>query len=335
MLSSRNRSFDEDVEIPRLMVQSPYQIFPAVSISSFVLREIYSKDFRGVVHSVFDRTVNCVSFSDTLITIAKRELGNLPNGILLDVTSNTDMHSLGIRKGMGVARKKEWLLIPDASLAISLHNASLWSARRKICPLINLSEIKSNLGVVEKMTLAKAATLGLKGFVRFKENIVQCKSISKTTLNNFYESMAKPLGTLIEGIKTQNLETIKESACRLVGFGQGLTPSGDDILTGLIGSLLVTRCCADDFFYVMSHEISDIAESSTNMVSRMFIKHAAVGELAEVLFDMIKAILTANEDAVVSSTLKVLSLGRTSGIETAFGVLLGLELRLKYLERNI
>jgi len=113
---------------------------------------------------------------------------------------------------------------------------------------------------------------------------------------------------------------------RLAGRGEGLTPTGDDILAGL---LLFAHWIGGD-----PDELRAIAlRAETSLLSRSFLRWAAVGQSIEPICDVVSSALAVHaaesqgsaiqaQEAFDRSALRVARIGRSSGR----GLLLGLGL---------
>ena len=105
---------------------------------------------------------------------------------------------------------------------------------------------------------------------------------------------------------------------RVVGAGQGLTPSGDDFLCGFLFVLhnLGTRR-ADDLFVRISQILSSRVLSTTD-VSSWMIRSYIGGESAGVYRELLEAFYGCrNMKAILS---KVRSIGHSSGLDFAVGM---------------
>ena len=79
-----------------------------------------------LVHSIYRSVVN-LSTADGLLTIASRDAGGLPNGILADL--GPDWRTIGLRAGMVVHASDASVRVPDVGLEIGLDDAPRWSPR--------------------------------------------------------------------------------------------------------------------------------------------------------------------------------------------------------------
>ena len=115
------------------------------------------------------------------------------------------------------------------------------------------------------------------------------------------------------------------SATLLIGLGPGLTPSGDDLLGGMMLSL--TALGLDDMRDALWDAIGPELDDLTVPISAMHLSAAADGLGAEVMHNMIGAIVAGESQRVGALLPAVAELGATSGWDALAGVAIVLEAR--------
>jgi hypothetical protein len=111
-------------------------------------------------------------------------------------------------------------------------------------------------------------------------------------------------------------EGLAAAAAALAGRGTGLTPAGDDVLAGL---LLVARATAGP-----RHEARLVAlarRARTHDISRAFLEWAARGRSLAALHDLVDACADGDTSGARKARARLASVGRTSGLDLAYGVL--------------
>jgi hypothetical protein len=107
-----------------------------------------------------------------------------------------------------------------------------------------------------------------------------------------------------------------ESAIRpLIGLGRGLTPAGDDLLTGMVGVLVLAGHSAIPCNFA----------NRTSLPAATQLMHALRGELPEPLHEVIRWLLLAQMDAANYAIQRLAQLGSSSGRDMLAGVRLGIE----------
>lgn len=145
---------------------------------------------------------------------------------------------------------------------------------------------------------------------------------------------AEPLGSHLAGrvdalaaaVGRGDHDTVAAAGRALVGLGGGLTPSGDDVLCGLIsaGRTLAAALGAGDLDRALHRVggalLADAGERTTAL-SAALLWHAARGELARPARGLLRALLGRTPlDPALDALLAV---GHSSGRDLAVGVRLG------------
>ncbi|WP_169949490.1 DUF2877 domain-containing protein [Microbispora sp. H11081] len=122
------------------------------------------------------------------------------------------------------------------------------------------------------------------------------------------------------------LESIT-AAERLIGLGPGLTPSGDDMLAGLLVALRRLGAAADVPRAVwladwLAAAVTYDARSRTTPVSATLLHCAARGEASPEVTAVLRGV--AGHQPLEPAVRRLLRLGHTSGADLAWGVQIGL-----------
>ena len=122
--------------------------------------------------------------------------------------------------------------------------------------------------------------------------------------------------------------SVPEMAQMLCGRGQGLTPSGDDILAGWMAANWLLHG-AQPALLTACQQILAVAEQQTNLLSQCWLRYAAQGAVAEPVGRLLTSLThdcdtDANAEERMQAALDVLTIGATSGRDMLQGILLGL-----------
>ena len=139
-----------------------------------------------------------------------------------------------------------------------------------------------------------------------------------------------PIGDLVRGLPpslmahTWTADTMR-AATLLVGLGPGFTPSGDDLLGGLMLALTAAGriTLLDALWHALEPELDDL----TVPASAMHLSAAADGMAAEPVHLLLNALLLDSPD-LGARLDAVAQIGHTSGWDCLAGVVLGLESEL-------
>jgi hypothetical protein len=121
--------------------------------------------------------------------------------------------------------------------------------------------------------------------------------------------------------KLHRQEAADREVFRLVGLGTGLTPSGDDLLCGLLGAL---AAAGDARFEAVRREVMQHLDRTTS-ASRDYLAQACTPWWTGLLYEFFAAIGGPDGD-IAGSFRRLAARGHSSGIDQAAGLVAGLVL---------
>jgi hypothetical protein len=110
------------------------------------------------------------------------------------------------------------------------------------------------------------------------------------------------------------------SVAPLIGLGPGLTPSGDDWLSGAM--IALHHFGRRDVARRLAAAVLPIAARDTSVISAAYLRCAARGEGAQVLFDALDTLTTADGAAMDACLGAIDAVGHTSGWDCLAGAAL-------------
>jgi hypothetical protein len=117
-----------------------------------------------------------------------------------------------------------------------------------------------------------------------------------------------------------DLRQLREGAARLAGLGSGLTPAGDDFLTGAMLQAWLAHPTPDHVCRAVK-----VAVSRTTALSAAFLRAAARGECSAPWHTLLAAMSEGpgegTEDKITAAVHQVLKHGATSGADSLAGFL--------------
>ncbi len=203
----------------------------------------------------------------------------------------------------------------DDQLNVDLRNAAIWQPEN-----FQEESIPSKL----KQNLEKLARF----LVEFSDARSFCSIVSKLVINSkntqsLDNNLAGNIFDLYTAMYEKNGEQFKKSASSLIGFGAGLTPSGDDFLTGM--ALVTARysvCCPElrDYHTWFESLVTDFQLQTTSLSSCLFLS-ALDGSADERIIDAFDLVMgeTVNITEVIG---KISTWGSSSGYDTLAGLML-------------
>lgn len=304
----------------------PLRVIQAVTIGSSAAKTLSGEGIIGNVYGVFDRMVSVLAKEEELFILARKDVQMSPITVLLHFPLNISMSTFGAKTGASVIKSGPFIQISQTKMLVRLDKATLWKARKRIKTSLALEGIVKNcntardvgrkygkreslLDLIEKLdVLVKGAPIDVKGF-----NLCSRHTIS-------------PLKMLVKAVLAKNLNDVCRSAKGLIGLGLGLTPSCDDMLAGFMSSLLVaTEALGGNVDYAkeVSQVIASSTQGQTTLLSQKLLEGAALGEVPELIHNVVEAISIGTEEEVREVTHNLLAMGHFSGADTLLGILLG------------
>jgi hypothetical protein len=142
---------------------------------------------------------------------------------------------------------------------------------------------------------------------------------------------------LAEGCAAGSLADTLIAAEQLVGLGPGLTPSGDDVLAGLLIALRHLGQASGTSRAVrladwLAAAVTFDARTRTTPISATLLHCAARGEAGAEILAVLRGI--AGRQGLEPALLRLLRLGHTSGADLAWGLRIGLDAVLALMERT-
>ncbi|QNB46485.1 DUF2877 domain-containing protein [Thermanaerosceptrum fracticalcis] len=290
-----------------------------VSLGEAFRHRLKQGSFTGTVHSVFHRVCNLFTMEGELYSLALPEVGNSPNSLLVALPPGEDFISWGfVQNGKFMAIGTSTLLIDD--YFIDLSKAGLWTLGDMDCP-VSRHQILKNLMILKKQVVRDGFPEGLGGLLA-----------DKPPDSYLIKAVLKVLIPLTEAIRSGDQVGVYRGGRSLIGLGPGLTPSGDDFLSGFMSSLYcgakalgfettgVWRC---------NQEIVRAAKGRTNLISYTQILYASQGQTPEHIHALLNALYYGEDDEqLIKAVKRVLGMGSTSGSDLLAGIGMAMEFLL-------
>lgn len=277
----------------------------------------------GTVHSVFPKALN-IAVTDTLFVLLSVEAPRMPNSARLPAYAMERLYG-ELSPGTEVCIGDGRLSIPALDLSIHLPRRAAWEpvpviAARSWCR----ATVARHARLLARHLAERARQDGLAPLVKplLLHQVAQETPLAKIAL--------PLLRLLMHASRQQDMAGVEAAAHGLAGLGPGLTPSGDDALGGFVGVLAVLSLQLSDDAVPRNRLASLIANTArprTTLLSATLLAHAARGELAEHVGELLTALTLPPEhsEAVLRAADRVLAYGACSGGDTLLGLLLGLQ----------
>lgn len=253
-------------------------IYESSAIGEIAL-SLLSANQRMRVHSIFNNGFNIVNDQNDLVFIGTNKNGYFPFGITIDKYT---MHHIRESLKVGDVLQTSQKTINHNDFMLMNKNAEIYLYSK--VKENNINDIKSVVSSYD--------------FSDYKEGDFKSETI-KRIISDLENSEADfPLGYL-------------------VGRGQGLTPSGDDMITGILYINALDPFIADTHLETLA---AYIRSKVTTIVSESFIKLALDGVFSRRITDI-------GENPVTDTVDALLELGSSSGRDTLYGIYMTLHRR--------
>jgi hypothetical protein len=149
---------------------------------------------------------------------------------------------------------------------------------------------------------------------------------------------AGALREAVEAIKVQNTDAFELAASQLLGVGGGLTPSGDDVVGGMLFGLYImhgaaTENVASEGWRATRLAILNRAELRTHAISAALLRDLASGQTYDALHDLANTLFQADASAThpdylaraIAHARAVTAIGHSSGWDMLTGFLASLK----------
>lgn len=132
---------------------------------------------------------------------------------------------------------------------------------------------------------------------------------------------AGALAHLSDWLDQDDADGLATGVHSLIGLGPGLTPSGDDVLAGMMFCFHVFG--ARDLLGPLERAVFDLAQSNTHSISHAYLQAASHGFVSAALHNVIDA-LCANAPDLQYRVRSLAEIGHSSGFDALLGALLAI-----------
>jgi hypothetical protein len=298
------------------------------SIGSMALGHLLCSKKWQVI-ATFKRSLYCRDNKANIICIGKAEIGNGPFTILCSSGSPWPEQALSGTRQIRVLKNQ--LLIEGTGITFDLHGALVWNKG-----LRTISEpgdyFLTDIRWIAEKALRDAPRESLGRVVasfsplKMQQNRRTPDILSDLLHKNFVEviSEIRNLSILLPGGEYNT--SLAEGLGRLIGLGPGLTPSGDDFLSGVVMGLFKTG--REDEAAWLAHYLYRAAQGRVTDIGLAFYRALSQGQVTEPYLLFLNAIGTGDILSLERLLTRVSLLGATSGWDSITGMLFGFRLSL-------
>lgn len=276
-----------------------------------------ASDLNGRVHSVFRHAVNFLMEDDCFVTLMFSGKPLCPEGIVVSPDAFLKRTAgilqlsadglLPFMQGEAVCLKENWLL--SKAFAIDLNDAESVELSLSGCAVSDVVQQRLTQWLLEQLDkhglltgLRRDACCDHENISAFREGLL--------------ETMSQP-----DLDRAVRFEIFSRQLNQFIGLGEGLTPSGDDFLVGLLWALWVGEADRLSGFETFLYAVQSILHK-TNDISAQMLRFAMHRRFTEPLV----ALARVSDPKDCTGVFKrIAAFGHTSGFDTLCGILVGLK----------
>jgi hypothetical protein len=206
------------------------------------------------------------------------------------------------------------MILPDARLTISAQNSNVWNPPPPPFPPLPRAECIQNLAYFARKALTQKPSVGLS---RLLPHFISLPEFQKKLELN---PLQREILAIQPYLSNREAAPFVSKLCNCLGAGAGLTPSGDDFVTGLLLALNRWKDVLwdrDDLDRV-NQSVVEAAYQKTTTLSANLIELASLGEGDERILKAIDWIMCGNTDES-SIVDDLLDWGSSSGVDMLVG----------------
>lgn len=273
--------------------------------------------FLGRVHSVFPRAFNLESPDGQIFGIVA---GGTRHCLVASVEGRVPWRRL--EKGMTVEYRGGVLKVPEADVYIEVGGARTWKAAVFQVIPGSASEILQAAVTAASIGYRFGSRTGLGGLLGYISGELR-KAANQPGWPKWLARAHLFLFKLVSSLAFREPGAAEVAAQELAGLGPGLTPSGDDVLAGVVGtwwwwqrvgrwrSPLLQRCLEG---------VASAAREKTNVFGYQEVSWAARGELPEVALNVVLDLISGRRTNLRQQVLSLIGLGSSSGTDMLTGI---------------
>ena len=253
-----------------------------------------------------------VGTNNKVFLICDSSWGYVPAGIAIDDFRGLT-NLLNLRSGEGFSYSDGLLKFSSAKLKIVAKYAS-----RRIPQVLRPQKSLIEQAALELADLKKTRGLSMLSL----PIVLEDQDTEALSVNPFCERACRGILDLLDALKNENTEKMRNAICGLLGLGVGLTPSADDVMMGMLYVFRELYDGTGDTVRAFVDELPMLCDDLTNAVSASYIKAIYSGDIYE-RADRVLGALCGEADLKIAELTEV---GGSSGCEMLLGILCALKI---------
>jgi len=277
----------------------------ARSVSRTIQERLHEGCFAAEVLAAFDHACDLLISKDRIVALVTRRVGDGPLNVVVDGPAGL---FAGLEPGTPAVLAKDRICV--GRLEVALAGATVWEPRPDWKSLrVRRYAAVARLPLLRVLCLEQAPSRGLVALLE----AMPTRNVSGRAILVAVHQAASVLEAGWEGDPAR----LQEGAGRLAGLGDGLTPSGDDFLMGVMLRAWLTHPAPGPFCRTLVEAAADL----TTTLSAAFLRAAGRGECRAAWHTLLTALCEGTDAEVAEATRDVLAHGATSGADALTGFL--------------
>jgi hypothetical protein len=287
-----------------------YFIIP-IQVSKTLIESLYSlKRCSGQFHSIFNSCIN-VTLKDNFLLSLILETKPIHSRAVQIYQNDWFYYRLHqIEPGDKIYLNDDRLEIPNLSLLIPFSRSSVWDPEEwPESHKSSISNLWKNAEFIRKVLFDEEQILLFPG--------------------EFKILFQNRIASLRYAVKENSLSKVIDAIAHLIGFGPGLTPSGDDFMVGFISSYHYLKKSK----FILSVNMNDFVEqilllykNKTTFISEMMIYEACKGRFFKPIVELLRNLFFSDQKNSLVSAYRLTKIGSNSGMDILRGIICGIEL---------
>jgi hypothetical protein len=204
------------------------------------------------------------------------------------------------------------LIFPATEIILSATSADVWQAPLPVAAPCPIDQQRDNARQIARVITSSALD---RGFAPLLNPLLDLPLSGPLSAEQ--AAVLNVLHTLRQAVRAHDVSTMQDCLDQLLGRGNGLTPSGDDCVLGLL--LMLNRWQASHDWSKLNRAVIAAAYQKTTTISANLIECAAAGQADERLLNVVDGIVTG-EPGIEECADCALEWGSASGIDVLVGM---------------
>lgn len=253
-----------------------------------------------------DRVINLLTDQERLISIVGSSIGDGPHNLVLPLEILHPLPSIGERAFF------DGDVLRLNGFEADISNASHWDARQDWAWIRNRKkDIAERIPEVRTALEDGAPDEGILA-------ILDGKSIEGSGMDaHFSAALIQPAAQVVSGLSKGDKELALSGAIEISGLGSGLTPAGDDYLTGAM-----LACWAGFTEEQVAGWLGDLAEQAaahTSRLSAAYLRSAGEGLFGQIWHSLLTGLSAEVNGSWEPAVSTIVQIGHNSGAYTLAG----------------